>query len=201
MVIENRFTFPWLWSILSRPSVLFLILTHIVKLLSLQLWFCAEMSHFLKNSWFLLTKWAWPTRMSTSICTYSGVQWINCYCRAVNHVHVLFELVLLGQFSRYRKYACIFWCQIEICPTFHIFPAQRYATVGTSYSPVSVSVSVFFCVSVCLSQVCVLLKGMNLGFFLHWGFLRPVLHCAWRKYRYLENQGYFPLKLFPQLRT
>jgi len=65
-----------------------------------------------------------------------------------------------------------------------ILPAQRYASAGTSYGPVSV------CLSVSLSQVGVLSKGMNgLIWFWHGGFFRPVLHCVLRKFRYLQYRS------------
>ena len=49
-------------------------------------------------------------------------------------------------------------------------------------------------VSVCLSQVGVLLKRMDeLGLFWHRSFFRHILHCDVRKLGYLQKQGYFPL--------
>ena len=46
----------------------------------------------------------------------------------------------------------------------------------------------------CLSQVSVLQKWYK-------SFFRPILHCVIRTFRYLQKQGYFPLKLCPKLRT
>jgi len=52
------------------------------------------------------------------------------------------------------------------------------------------SVGVCVCLSVCLSQVGVLLKWLTdrAGFW-RGGFFRPVLHCVLRKFRYLQNKG------------
>jgi len=58
-------------------------------------------------------------------------------------------------------------------------PVRCYASVGTSYDPVSVSVchkSVFY------------RNGLTDGAgFSHLGFFRPILHCVLRKFRYLQK--------------
>jgi len=67
-----------------------------------------------------------------------------------------------------------------------IFPARSYASAGTSHGPVSVCV----CLSVCLSQVGVLSKGLNeSSWFWRGCFLPSILHCVKRKFGYLQNKG------------
>ena len=54
------------------------------------------------------------------------------------------------------------------------------------------------CLSVFLSQVGVLLKRPNkTAWFWHGSFLRPILHCAIRKFGYLRNKCNFLLNFAP----
>jgi len=66
-------------------------------------------------------------------------------------------------------------CRNILVKSVSFLSTQRYASAGTSYGPVSVSVSV--CLSLCLSQVGVLSKGVDgLICFLAWRLHR--LHCV-----------------------
>jgi len=77
-------------------------------------------------------------------------------------------------------------------------PARRYAIAGTSHGPASVCL----CLYLCLLQIGVLSKRLNeSSWFWHGIFLPPILHCVKRKFGYLQKYGYFPLEIYPKLRT
>ena len=63
-----------------------------------------------------------------------------------------------------------------------VFPARRYASAGTSYSPVSVCLRLFVWCRCSIEKN----ERINLVFGME-AFFRPVLHCVLRKVRYLQK--------------
>ena len=76
-------------------------------------------------------------------------------------------------------------------------PARLYASVVTSYGPVSMSMSVCVCHKSVFCR-----KGWTnqAGFWLG-SFFRSVIHSVTIKFRYLQKWGYFPLELCSKLWT
>jgi len=73
------------------------------------------------------------------------------------------------------------------------FTARRYA---------SAIYAVVVCPSVCLSQAGIVSKRLHeSNCFWYGGFLPSIPHCLIRKFGYLQKLGYFPLGLYPKLRT
>jgi len=60
-----------------------------------------------------------------------------------------------------------------------LLPARRYASAGTSYGPVSMSV--------CHKSEFYRNEWTDRAGFWHVGFIRPMLHCVLRKFRYLQK--------------
>jgi len=65
----------------------------------------------------------------------------------------------------------------------YFLPARRYASAGISYDPVSVCL----CLSVCHKLVFCRNAWADRASFWRVDFFRPILHCALRKFGYLQN--------------
>jgi len=77
------------------------------------------------------------------------------------------------------------------------YTMRRYARVGSSCGPLSVSL----CLSIRLKLVFCQSGRTDRAGFKHGDLLRPILQCVVMKLRYLQKCGYFPLELCPELGT
>jgi len=121
------------------------------------------------RTWAALLLWQRPASAAASCCC---CEWVYCNQYTVPHN---------------KAPTCFCTCLRQKSTDFNaVLTARRYASSGTSYNPLSVSVCVCLFLSVCHKSVFYRIGWTNRAVFWHGSFLRSV-HCFVRKFRYLQK--------------